>query len=160
MCDTMCFLSCLFFLESQQMPLCNAQTWGIPEGLGYCWIGNLGECWNLSNSGPLEVRWVECNCWEGNRERKKRLMYPLRICGWLCCGPLVLQSILACCCLLLGCCQNAVVTSLVNCMFMSFLILLSWRFGRLSESENKVSKTCHRSQSEAPLATAFGSAPC
>ena len=72
MCDTVCFLSCIFSWKSQQIALLHRLK-GSLKGWGLAEL-DLGECWNLSSSMPLEVQWVACSCWEGNRERMKRLI--------------------------------------------------------------------------------------
>lgn len=141
-----------FFLEIPTNALLHRLK-GSLKGWGLAEL-DLGECWNLSNSMPLEVQWVACSCWEGNRERMKRLisfadmrMFVLWV-AWASTYPCLLLPFAR---LLPKCCSNFRSELHVHAV-SDPSVLKIWLFKWMST-------TCHR-QSEAPLATAFGSARC
>lgn len=141
-----------FFLEIPTDALLHRLK-GSLKGWGLAEL-DLGECWNLSSSMPLEVQWVACSCWEGNRERMKRLisfadmrMFVL----WVACASTYPCLLLPFARLLPKCCTSFRSELHVHAV-SDPSVLKIWLFKWMST-------TCHR-QSEAPLATAFGSARC
>lgn len=152
LCVIQCAFCRVFFLEIPTNALLHRLK-GSLKGWGLAEL-DLGECWNLSNSMPLEVQWVACSCWEGNRERMKRLisfadmrMFVL----WVACASTYPCLLLPFARLLPKCCSNFRSELHVHAVSDPSALKI-WLFKWMST-------TCHR-QSEAPLATAFGSARC